>query len=141
MNQINFSLTKEQFIALRKLVYLGDWMLEAHRDGVSEMYTAEEEVQQMIYANSEEGVAEFAEEFNLFFPTREFEDELQPIIDEYDQNTFWEELGSQLADRDAKLEDTYPTLGIMDQISRQNEYMEFYAQEFLKNGLKNLKIR
>ena len=64
------------------------------------------------------------------------------LIEDYDQYTFWDELANQLAERDARNElgKQYDKMNYKDKILKQNEYLDFYIQEFMKNDLKNLKI-
>jgi len=78
-NKIEF--TKEQFEALLKLVYLGNWLANANRDGSNENPHLEE------YEKIENYIFSFAKQFGFdeyvddkdaregkFYPTRTFEE-------------------------------------------------------------------
>ncbi len=142
MNEIKLSFNEEQFKALQKLLYLGNWMLTSMDDHPDKNFKVEEEVEQMIYAHSDTSVSEFSKEFKMFFPPADFEEEMNVLIEDYDQYTFWDELANQLAERDARNElgKQYDKMNYKDKILKQNEYLDFYIQEFMKNDLKNLKI-
>lgn len=144
MKEINIKFNSDQFRALLKLVYLGQWMLDSHLDASDEKLTIEEEVGQKIYAaNTEPGVCEYADDLEMYFPTRDFEDKMQIFIDDYDEFNFWEELAYQLADRDTKIElaDKFENLDTREIIEIHHKYLEHYTQEFVENKLNNLKIK
>jgi hypothetical protein len=143
MTEINIKFTSNQYKALLKLIYLGEWVLNSHLDRSDGKLTIEEEVEQMIYAsNPEPGIFEYENDLKMYFPTRNFEDKMQTFIDDYDNFNFWEELAHQLADRDTKIElgDKFDKMGTREFIEIHHKYLEFYAEEFNKNNLKNLKI-
>lgn len=143
MKEINLSFNEEQFKALQKLIYLGKWMLESHHDDFIERFKIEKEAEQIVLANSDHRVSEFSKKFNMFFPTKDFEDEMHLYIEEYDQYTFWDELTNQLAERDARVElgDQFEKMDLLEKIGKLDEYVEIYTEEFMKNDLMNLKIR
>lgn len=82
MKEINLSFNEEQFKALQKLIYLGKWMLESHHDDFIERFKIEKEAEQIVLANSDHRVSEFSKKFNMFFPTKDFEDEMHLYIEE-----------------------------------------------------------
>lgn len=143
MKEINLSFNEEQFKALQKLIYLGKWMLESHHDDFIERFKIEKEAEQIVLANSDHRVSEFSKKFNMFFPTKDFEDEMHLYIEEHDQYTFWDELTNQLAERDARVElgDQFEKMDLLEKIGKLDEYVEIYTEEFMKNDLMNLKIR
>lgn len=144
MKEINIKLNSDQLNALLKLVYLGEWILNSHLDCTDEKLTIEEEVEQIIYASiTEPGVCEYEKDLKMFFPTRDVEEKMQIFIDEYDNFNFWENLAYQLADRDTKIElgDKFEKMETKNFIDIHHEYVEFYRQEFIKNNLKNVKVK
>lgn len=143
MSEINIKLTEEQFKALQKLVYLGQWMLDSFNEEPENNFSAEHEVEQIVYALSDKTVSEYSKKFKMFFPTKEFEDEMHVHIEDYDGYTFWDELANQLAERDLRNElgNTYDKLDLMTRISKHEHYLQHYIREFTKNDLKNLVIK
>jgi hypothetical protein len=144
--KINF--TKKQYEDLMKLVYLGAWMINSHRtDNIEERY---EELEQYILSFSEEfgseNYVEFDEELNRFFTTREFEEdaEIEHYKEEYDDNTFWDELIYRLARRD--LIKTYGEAAVFtmttdELLDKEQPFIDRYELEFERYGIDNLEIR
>ena len=144
--KINF--TKRQYEDLMKLVYLGAWMINSHRtDNIEDRY---EELEQYILSFSEEFGAEkyveFDEELNRFFTTREFEEEteIEQYKEEYDDNTFWDELIYRLARRD--LIKTYGEAAVFtmttdELLDKEQPFIDRYELEFERYGIDNLEIK
>jgi len=144
--KINF--TKKQYEDLMKLVYLGSWMINSHRtDNVEERY---DELEQYILSFSEEfgteNYVEFDEELNRFFTTRKFEEdtEIEQYKEEYDDNTFWDELIYRLARRD--LIKTYGEAAVFtmttdELLDKEQPFIDRYEMEFERHGIDNLEIR
>jgi hypothetical protein len=144
--KINF--TKKQYEDLMKLVYLGAWMINSHRtDNIEERY---EELDQYILSFSEEfgteKYVEFDEELNRFFTTREFEEDtgIEQYKEEYDDNTFWDELIYRLARRD--LIKTYGEAAVFtmttdELLDKEQPFIDRYEMEFERYGIDNLEIK
>src|SRR3989344_1830579 len=149
-NKIEF--TKEQFKALLKLVYLGNWLANAQRDGSNENPNLEE------YEAIENYIFSFAKQFGLseyvddeeaakgkFYPTRVFEEEtdIQKLIEEYDEEIFWDELIDRMGDRDFFRHYSKVEIQKMTQDERFKNLYEFidkWADEINKHGIERIKI-
>ena len=138
--KINF--TKKQYKHLLDLVYLGEWTANSSK------YSSERNTE---YDELFQYVCSFAKDFGLdhlvpidkgsneHFPTLEYEEELQPLIDENDNDVFWNELSSRLAKRDvASSENTVAT--IEESRLKYFQIESEYEKEFVDNGLENLQI-
>lgn len=140
---MNIELTKEQYLKLLELVYLGEWMANSYRrkEDFNEAY---DEIMQYILSFAKDldlDLVDYDEEGNYYFTTRKFEESLSQTIDEYDNNTFWLELANRLAERDL-LREIGPVNELSDQhYGRKLELEEKYLQEFERNGLKNLQLK
>ena len=145
--KINF--TKNEYRILLDMVYLGQWMVEAHKTGDLGNDDAHEKLVQKIYAFSKEmGCADLVmpkKGSNKFYPSRSYEEEsgTQDIIDQYNDDTFWDELVSRLSERDARADaeaknQKISSIEVFWKLSEPHESK--YADEFSKNGLKNLII-
>jgi len=89
---------------------------------------------------------EYDEQLKEHFPTRLFEDAsmAREYIDEYDDQTFWDELINRLTDRDIEMmlkrgeiqkpQNREERFAIRGPIERR------YAQEFERNGLDNVVV-
>ena len=146
MSEIKLSLSLEQFASLQKLFYLGKWMLESFHEDYATKFAIEQEVEELIYQKSENDVAEFSTEFNMFFPSKKHEDEMRVYIDKYDHFIFWDQLADQLAERDTRLYfgDRYNLKFVIIyelNIYKYQDFLEFYSNEFMVNNLNNLKVQ
>ena len=107
--KMNIELTKAQFLALLKAVYLGNWIANANRDGstADPRKKEYEAIEDYIFSFAKQfGFSEFVDDEDVgegkFFPTRKFEEEtdVDELHDEYDEETFWDELIDRLGERD-----------------------------------------
>lgn len=148
---MEIKLTKEQYENLIKLVYLGNWMVNAIRSGApgDERIKKYDEIEQYIFSFAKdaglEKYIEFDKEFNQFFPTREFEEdpELEQYRQDYDNEIFWQELADRLGSRDFLRqygEETIKKMSQKERFLKEQEFIIKYEEEFEKNGLNNLEI-
>jgi len=148
---MEIKLTKEQYENLLKLVYLGNWMINAIRSGAEgdERIKKYDEIEQYIFSFTKkaglEKYIEFDEKYNEFFPSREFEEdlEMEQYRQDYDNEVFWQELANRLGSRDFIKEYGKEAIRKMDQKERflkEQEFIIKYEEEFEKNGIQNLEI-
>jgi hypothetical protein len=103
--KINF--TKNEYRLLLDIAYLGQWMLQAYESDLSSEDDEYEMLVQKIYSFGKEmgfgDLVESSKKLNKFYPTRLYEDEsgIHDKIDQYNDDTFWDELINRLAERDA----------------------------------------
>ncbi len=141
--KINF--TKKQYEDLVKLVYLGTWMVNAHRtDDIVEKYEDLEQYLLSFYKDFDmEKYIEFDKKLNKFFPTGEFEEDtdVEQYIDEYNNDIFWEELIDRLARRDfirAYGEENLLKMTWEERFEKEQPFIDKYAEEFEKYGIERL---
>jgi hypothetical protein len=89
---------------------------------------------------------EFDEELKKFFPTREFEEdsEIEQIIDDYNEEVFWNELIFRLAGRDLIRKygrDAVKDMSLEERAEKEYPLLQMYEEEFIKNGIENLEIK
>jgi hypothetical protein len=148
---MKIGLTREQYENLIKLVYLGNWMINAVRTGKEDDPQIEKynEIEQYIFSFAKEAglekYIEFDQKYNQFFPTREFEEnqELTQYQEDYDDEVFWQELSGRLGSRDFLKEYGEGAIRKMDQKERflkEQEFIIKYEEEFAEHGLDNLEI-
>ena len=148
---MEIKLTKEQYENLLKLVYLGNWMINAIRSGAEgdERIKKYDEIEQYIFSFAKEAglekYIEFDKRYNKFFPTREFDEdpEIEQYLEDYDNEVFWQELADRLGTRDFIRKYGKEAIEKMDQEERflkEQEFIIKYEEEFEKNGLANLEI-
>lgn len=147
---MKIELTSAEFRHLIDLVYIATWILDAHTIGENVQTAPYRRLEQKLFATaSQQGLTdlvEYAEDFDLFFPTRELEEsQAHDFIDEYDDNTFWEELIARLAERDLINDvgsfQAFVDLSAEKRVTLLARREEYYDEEFMEHGLDRLKIQ
>ncbi|MFH1956214.1 MAG: hypothetical protein ABIJ28_01010 [Patescibacteria group bacterium] len=141
--------TKEQYEKLIKLVYLGNWMANANRtdDRLKD------------YEDLEEYILSFAKDFGFdkyvddeemngrkFFPTRYLEEEtdIRGIIEEYDEDAFWDEIIDRLGERDFYRKYSKEEIEKMshdERFEKLCECIDEYSEETSNYGIERLEIK
>lgn len=110
-NQMNaIVLTKEQFLSLAKVVYLGNWMANAHGVDSTDIPRKKEydEIQDYIFNQAKKfGFGDKLEHELEYDPewikTHDSLSPLGAVIDEYNEEMFWDELVDRLGKRDFEM--------------------------------------
>lgn len=143
------TLTGKQFIALLKVVYLGNWMVNAYR--TEDMKKEYEGVEDYIFSLAPQfGLEKYMDhetsDGDRYYPTSFFEEttDVRLLIEEYDEEMFWDELAESLGKRDfVKM---YSRKEI-EKMSREKyfdklyEHIDNYIEEFEKFGLQRIRIQ
>jgi hypothetical protein len=147
---MKISLTKQEYQLLLDMLYIATWIIKAHKVGDDPQEQPYEELEQKLFSFAKEAgyenLIEYEEKFGQYFPTRELEEEslARSFIDEYDNDSFWEELTARLATRDVARKlggfDKLAALPPMERIERLGNREDYYNAEFVANGLDNLKL-
>ncbi len=147
--KINF--TKKEYLLLLDVLYMADWVLNAHREADEKEDTREyEKLEQKILSYAKkmgvEKYVDFDPEYDMYFHSRFFEEtrRAQEFIDEFENDCFWEELIDRLARRDFLKSFSEKEIKEMDPYTRFERLLklsEKYSGEFEKNGLKNLVVK
>jgi hypothetical protein len=145
MKKISIEFSQKEYEMLMHLVYLGNWMVNSHRNDPIEDY---ESIQHKILQKADceldkKDMVEYDETFEKMVASEEFEEQLTPYIDEYDHNTFWEELGYELAERDFYRKYNRQRISKMsprDRLMETEKIASQYFDEFQQNGIQNIVI-
>jgi hypothetical protein len=145
MDKINISFTKSQYKTLLKLIYLGEWMHEAHQETESKDV---KDVVQLIFSKTKEAGAEnmieYAANLKMYFPTKNMEEVIHLLVDNYDEHVFWEELVDELANRDFNNKYGDELIEQMSAVKRMEllqPFVDRYMNEFEANDISNLVIK
>lgn len=139
--------TNEEFAALFDMINLADWILHAHKTGGQDDEYGK--LQQKILSHAKDfGLGEtvnFQEEFDCYSFTRDYEasEKFEGVIEEYNNQTFWDELIPRLAERDVVRRigrEHFNALPPNVRIELLDEREKFYADEFETNGLASLNV-
>ena len=149
LNKMKINFTKNEYRLLLELIYLGQWMVEAHEIDESPETEKYEMLIQKIYSHASEmgctDLIEPAESLSEYYPTLSFEEgKVFDYIDEYNNETFWDELIRRLAERDVQVELTVKNIAInsVDEMWKiSTPFEEKYAREFQEHGVTRLVVR
>jgi hypothetical protein len=141
---MNISFTPEQYKSLLMLTYLGSWMVNAHKVDPDKTF---DDLGMYNYSFAQSfGIKDLIESTGdgKYYPTKKFEEIAEEYLDEYDNETFWDELIDRLADRDfvGKYGQTaIEKMTIEERFSNRDEFEEHYATEFEEHGLDRVTIK
>ena len=141
MKKVNLELSAEQYKELIKLVYIGDWVIDEPENMVLN------DLVQVVFSKAKEAghesLIEFDKDMNLYMPSQTFDDEVVEIVDDYEEECFWDHLIYRMADKDlvAKLGDKADKLTNEERIDMIDPISEKYVKEFEENGIDNLVIK
>jgi hypothetical protein len=145
---MKLDVTKEEYRDLLDLLYMGNWVLHAHKTEEDPRMKSYDTVIQKVYSSA--GAAGFGPLIQhdpgdgRYYPTPEFEDMTKAVtfIDEFVDDSFWDELVFRLAERDvAHRVGGYEQLRLLspdDRTALLTPAEERYSDEFYRNGLDHL---
>lgn len=141
-------LTREQYRQLLVLLFLGEWVAnETLPEG--ERRAELQQVADYLYAMAPnfacEDWVEYCEDCGSHHANEAMEQALFPIIDEYDEDTFWDVLSHHLAYRDVMIAAGSNDKDRDKDIPKELEMRlwrrkEQYEQEFQKHGLDHVRL-
>jgi hypothetical protein len=135
--------TEDQYRALLKVVYLGEWIANARRSDLEleDIGKIEQHVYSFAGAYGADDLIE--KEGATYSPTGAFDDALLPLIDEYDEEGFWDTLIEMLSARDLAAEHGERGMQKLnkEELSEQmEERASVYEEEFEEYGVERLQI-
>jgi hypothetical protein len=142
---MQITLTQEQYVKLLELTYLGNWVVNSYRgeERLEDYDRTAEHVLSFAPSAGLQDRVEFDEFEGRYFPSRKLDDELKPLVDEYDDDVFWNVLIERLAERDlvrAQGEETVDKMD-WDEYNRNIEtYIKKYEKEIDESGVEHLEI-
>lgn len=151
-NKQTIALTKAQFKALLKAVYLGNWLANAYRDGnKDDPYKKEyESIEDYIFSLAPQfGLGKYVDheesDGDKYYPTSFFEEEtdVHDLHEDYDDKSFWDELIDRLGERDFRekySEEEISSMSREEYFEKLEECTDEYRDEFAAFGIKRLII-
>jgi hypothetical protein len=141
MKKVNLELSSEQYKELIKLVYIGDWVIDEPENIVMN------DLVQQIFSKAKEsghaGMIDFDKKMNLYMPSETFDDEVADIVDDYEEECFWDHLIYRMSEKDleAKMGEKMKKLTNEEIINLIDPISEKYLKEFEENGIDNLVVK
>jgi hypothetical protein len=109
---------------------------------VPEFQELEQFLLTIAHESDRRDMVEFDSSLSKFFLKEEYHEKLQPFIDEYDDEAFWDGLVDRLADRD--FSETYgksaKRMDRNERIERLSAFVDKYETEFEEHGVDRLRI-
>lgn len=142
--RMEIELTEEQYDTLLLMIESGNWVINATREDRIDKF---DELQSKLYSHAEDvDLEEFVhhnEERNRYHPTEELTQRIMDFVDEYEVDSFWDNLVSRLAERDMHEkydQETLDDMGTRERIETVQKHEEKYWKEFEENGIERLVI-
>jgi len=139
------SFTAEQYKTLMLMVYLGNWVVNAHQVDTEEDF---EKAASRFYSHGKSaGAGDLVEQDpdnGRYYPTRKLEDLAAERMNDYDNETFWDELIDRLSERDLVAKHgrgACEKMTIEERFSNLEEFETRYAEEFEEHGIERLVIK
>jgi hypothetical protein len=137
--KINF--TKKEYRSLLEAMQIADWILHAHDiEPRTDTKDFGELFEKLLLLAGEMGCEDLVEleDDNKYYPTVELESAVEEFIQEFENNTFWDELISRLSERDvlkkAKVTDV-TDIKQKERFAALSESEEKWAKEISTFGL------
>lgn len=147
---MKIDLTKKEYRDLLDILYVANWVFSAHKVEDDPRIERFDQLEQKFLALSKqmkfENLVEYDAALDTYFPTREYEETsaAHTFISEYDNDSFWDELTSRLAQRDLLKQMGGPEkmvdLPKREMLEKLFQLEEIYGDEFTQNGLENLQL-
>jgi hypothetical protein len=143
MIQMEFS--EAEFRKLLEMVCLADWVKNAHAepDSTVNPYSLEQKIYKEAKGAGCGDLVTYEGKEKMFLPSKMMEEKFHGVLDEYNDQTFWEELVSRLAIRDAEEErgqDALEKMSPDEQVRVLRELEERYQAETETHGIDRLEI-
>jgi hypothetical protein len=143
MIQMEFS--EVEFRKLLEMVCLADWVKNAHAepDATVNPYSLEQKIYKEANAAGCGDFVTFEEKQNVYSPSKTLEEKFHGVLDEYNDQTFWEELVSRMAIRDVEEErgqDAFEKMSPDEQVRALRQLEERYQAETETHGIDRLEI-
>jgi hypothetical protein len=141
-------LSEDEYKNLLEMLYIAEWVMNAHNvdpDPSTIQYTTLE--QKILSLAKEFGyneLVDYESKFGEYFLSRKIEEgSIKNIIEEYDNETFWNELIDRLVDRDMirnNSEEDLKMMTIEERLEKEAPLRTKYETEFEDNGIENISI-
>jgi hypothetical protein len=142
-------LSADEYKNLIEMLYIAEWVMNAHNvnpDPSTERYTTlEQKILSLAKEFGHNKLVDYDSEFGEYFPSRTVEEGItEKYIEEYDNETFWNELIDRLVDRDMirnNKEEDLNKMTIEERLEKEDPLRKKYETEFENNEIDNLVIK
>jgi hypothetical protein len=147
---VKINITKKEYHNLLDILFMADWIINAFAEDDRPEAKEYRDLEQKFFSFAKEyGVDDLIEldtQDGQFYPTRKMEDKTRAMdfINEFEEETLWDELIERLAMRD--LVEKHGSEITTSVYEDKNTFMKLqnlqdkYVKEFKNHGIKNLRI-
>ena len=146
---MKIEISKGEYKILLHVLEMADWILTSHKSKDEERHKPYRKFEQKIFSLADVmgygSLIEYSKDFHEYMPTRKYEDTCSAMefIEEFENESFWDELIDRLGERDAIREvgtEGFKALKPIDRITKVDDHKDNYIDEFEKNGLDRIVI-
>jgi hypothetical protein len=148
-DHMEIDLSRDEYKSLIEMMYIADWVMNAYKtekDPSTEQYA---QLEQKIYSLADQmghhHLIEYDEELAEYFPTTLLDEgPAMQYIDEYDNDTFWDELTERLVERDLFRqvgEERLRRMTVEERLGAEDPLRDKYGPEFEEHGIENVELR
>lgn len=143
---MEMQLSKDEYRLLLDMIYISEWVMNSHKLEEDAKVKPYKQVAQKILAYAQGAGFGNAVEHDAargeYLPTEEFEETLAAtsVIEDFEDDVFWDALCHRLAQRDLIREKGLKKVQKMDPVTRmleEDRIAEKYDSEFVANGIEN----
>jgi hypothetical protein len=131
------------------MIYMAEWMLTAYDVDPDPAKARYRHLAQKIYSHAKEmdweSLVDSSTADNEYFPSRQYEEKsgVHDLIDDYDTDSFWDQLVDRLTERDVEIQTGTTAdkpLSYEAYSALADPIADKYEREFAANGLERIKI-
>ena len=146
---MKINITKKEYRLLLDVFSIATWVMNSHKYEPSPKSIPYENLEQKFMAFAKDfgfkNLVEYDQKLETYYSTREYEEAESDMefIDDFEEDSFWEKLGSNLAKRDLTNKiglQQFENMEPFDRFQEVDRMAAKYHEEFEKNGIKNLII-
>jgi hypothetical protein len=147
---MKIDISKEEYRLFLDVFHIADWVLHAYKTEEGPETAGYRNLEQKFLSLAQDmgfgHLVEYDPEMKKYFPTQEYEETsavMDAIVD-YDNESFWEELGERLALRDLVQQegkDKVAAMAFDERLVRTESWRARYEGEFDVHGLDRLVIK
>ncbi len=146
---MKINITKKEYRLLLDVFSIATWVMNSHKYEPDPESIPYENLEQKFMAFAKDfgfkNLVEYDQKLETYYSTSEYEEAESDMqfIDEFEEDSYWEKLSSNLAKRDLINEIGLQQFENMEPFDRFQEVAKIaakYHEEFEKNGIKNLMI-
>ncbi len=147
---MNIQINKEEYADLVDLLHIAHWVLSAHKTQKDPHIEKYEELIQKFFSLARDmgrdDLIQYNGRMGKFIPSIKFEETSQAweFIDDFTNDTFWDELSNRLTQRDLERQEggqeNVNRLSMEERFKLEGSILERYSREFSEHGIERLEI-